>query len=244
MPLNLETFQSAIGLHFNDLSLLLRALTHPSYLNENPDRGLEDNERLEFLGDAVLDFISGEWLYHHFPEAREGRLTRLRAGLVRTETLARFAVEHRVNDAMLLGRGEEESGGRQREGNLCAVFEALIGALYLDQGINAVRYFVEPLFQPIVDEILANEAEKDAKSLLQEWSQATLGLMPSYRTLRSTGPDHARTFTVAVYIDSEECGRGIGRSKQSAEQEAASHALDTVAENDWERGKQRRRRKH
>jgi ribonuclease-3 len=240
MPLDLKAFQEVTGLQFRDLSLLLRALTHPSYLNENPDRGLEDNERLEFLGDAVLDFISGEWLYHHFPEAREGHLTRLRAGLVRTETLARFAADHHLGEALLLGHGEEESGGCEREGNLCAAFEALVGALYLDQGVGAVRRFVEPLFQPVVDEILANEAEKDAKSLLQEWSQATLGLTPVYRMVSATGPDHARTFTVAVFIANEECGRGTGRSKQVAEQEAARRALDEVAHDDWEVGKKRR----
>ena len=243
MTFDLKAFQRVTGLCFRDQSLLLRALTHPSYLNENPDQGLEDNERLEFLGDAVLDFISGEWLYHRFPEAREGRLTRLRAVLVRTETLARFAAEHHIAEALLLGRGEEESGGRQRESNLCATFEAVIGALYLDQGIEAVRRFVQPLFQPAIDEILANEAEKDAKSLLQEWSQAHLGLTPAYRTIKAFGPDHARTFTVAVFIAKEECGRGVGRNKQIAEQEAARQALDMVTSSNWEpRRRQREER--
>lgn len=242
MSLDLRAFQDLIGLHFRDQSLLLRALTHPSYLNENPEQGLEDNERLEFLGDAVLDFISGEWLYHHFPEAPEGRLTRLRAALVRTETLARFAVEHHVGEALLLGHGEQESGGRSRDGNLCAAFEALVGALYLDQGIDAVRRFVEPLFRPIIDEILTLELEKDPKSMLQEWCQANLGLTPVYRVLEARGPDHARIFTVAVYIGDERAAQGTGRSKQVAEQEAASRALNDLDHFRWAGNKHRRPR--
>lgn len=223
-------FQEHTELQFLDQSLLLRALTHPSYLNEHPSDGLEDNQRLEFLGDAVLDFVAGELLYHRYPEAPEGRMTRLRAALVRTETLAEFAQKRAVNDALMLGRGEEDSGGRERANNLCAAFEALIGALYLDQGMDPVRVFVTPLFNETLDEIVRLELDKDAKSRLQEWSQATLNITPTYQTVDSRGPDHAKEFTVAVLIGEKEYARGLGSSKQSAAQAAAREALEILTE--------------
>jgi ribonuclease-3 len=226
--LDLNMIQEQFGIRFDDLSLLQRALTHRSYLNEHPEHSLEDNERLEFLGDAVLDFIAGAWLYDRYPEMDEGRLTRLRAGLVRTETLARFAQQFGLGEALLLGRGEDESGGRRRPKNLCGAFEALSGALYLDQGMDAVRRLVEPLFGPAVSSILEHSTDKDAKSLLQEWSQATLGETPVYRTIGSRGPDHAKEFTVVVLIGSVECGQGVGHSKQLAAQAAAQNALDAI----------------
>ena len=220
--------QERLGIRFEDLSLLQRALTHRSYLNEHPEHTLEDNERLEFLGDAVLDFVAGAWLYHRFPEMDEGRLTRLRAGLVRTETLAEFAQRFRLGEVLLLGRGEDESGGRTRRKNLCGAFEALVGAFYLDQDMEQVREMMEPLFAPALEEILEKTGDKDAKSMFQEWSQATLGLTPAYRTVGSTGPDHAKEFTVAVVIGTVELGRGVGHSKQAAAQAAAQQALEAV----------------
>ncbi len=223
--MDLSAFQNNIGLHFRDQSLLLRALTHPSYLNEHPKQGLEDNQRLEFLGDAILDFISSEWLYHRFPEAPEGRLTRLRAALVRTETLAELAVKCHINEALLLGKGEEESGGRKRQTNLCAAYEAFIGALYLDQGIEVVRDFVQPQFQETLERVLQLEMDKDPKSQLQEWAQAHLGLLPVYKTVRSEGPDHAKRFTIAVFIGDKRYAEGSGPNKQAAAQQAARQAL-------------------
>ncbi|HEC23535.1 MAG TPA: ribonuclease III [Chloroflexi bacterium] len=223
--MDLSAFQNNIGLHFRDQSLLLRALTHPSYLNEHPKQGLEDNQRLEFLGDAILDFISSEWLYHRFPEAPEGRLTRLRAALVRTETLAELAVKCHINEALLLGKGEEESGGRKRQTNLCAAYEAFIGALYLDQGIEVVRDFVQPQFQETLERVLQLEMDKDPKSQLQEWAQAHLGLLPVYKTVRSEGPDHAKRFTIAVFIGEKRYAEGSGPNKQAAAQQAARQAL-------------------
>jgi ribonuclease-3 len=220
--------QERLSVQFHDLSLLQRALTHRSYLNEHPEHSLEDNERLEFLGDAVLDFVAGAWLYDRFPEMDEGRLTRLRAGLVRTETLASFARRFRLGEALLLGKGEDDSGGREREKILCGAFEALIGALYLDQGMEAVQRFVEPLLEPALTDILERAADKDPKSLLQEWAQATLGETPLYRTVSSHGPDHAKQFTVEVLIGNTVCGRGTGPSKQSAAQAAAQNALSAV----------------
>ncbi|HLV44895.1 MAG TPA: ribonuclease III [Aggregatilineales bacterium] len=219
--------QQRVGLEFRDKSLLIRALTHPSYAGEHPEYVLEDNQRLEFLGDAVLGFLSAKMLYHRFPEAPEGRLTRLRAALVRTETLARFA-EEGIAAALLLGRGEEESGGRDRTTNLAAAFESVVGALYLDQGLDAVQQYVDPLFDTVLEETLHLDFDKDAKSRLQEWTQASLGVMPTYEIIASEGPDHAKQFTVAVIIDGEERARGTGSNKQSASQEAARRALELL----------------
>lgn len=226
--IELKEFQAVSSLSFNDQSLLLRALTHPSYLNEHPKQGLEDNQRLEFLGDSVLDFISSEWLYHRFPEAPEGRLTRLRSALVRTEALADLAVQCHIDEALRLGRGEEDNRGRERPNNLCAAFEAVAGALYLDKGIEAVWEFVEPMFQNALEKILQFELDKDAKSRLQEWSQANMGTTPTYETIDSRGPDHAKEFTVAVFIGGKQYADGTGSSKQTAAQSAAKKALENL----------------
>jgi ribonuclease-3 len=218
-----------LGLEFTDASLLERALTHRSFLNENPTGGLEDNERLEFLGDAVLDFVVGEYLYHRFPAGREGQLTSLRAALVRTETLARFARQIQLGRYLRLGRGEAESGGRRRPALLCSGFEALIGALYLDHGIELVTSFVLRLVQPAIPTILAEELNRDAKSQLQEWSQGRWHLTPTYCTVGERGPDHAKEFTVEVVIGDEVYGQGQGSNKQAAEQAAATSALAAIA---------------
>jgi len=220
--------EKALGFIFKNKALLQRALTHRSYLNENPDYPLEDNERLEFLGDAVLDFITGEYLYHRFPEMAEGRLTNLRSALVRTETLARFAVKLNLGDFLLLGRGEEDSGGRKRPAILCDAFEAFIGALYLDQGLEAARQFVYAVIDPALQEILASDHDKDAKSRLQEVAQSFCQLTPTYRTVKEEGPDHAKEFTVEAVIGDKVYGRGIGFSKQSAAQAAAQQALQVL----------------
>jgi len=218
-------FERKVGLCFHDKSLLDRALTHRSFLNENPHWTLEDNERLEFLGDAVLDLIVAEYLYHHFPERQEGELTSLRAALVRTESLADFARRIDLGAYLRLGRGEAESGGRERLALLCSAFEALIGALYLDQGIEAVTAFVMRFITPAISHILAQELSKDAKSRLQEWSQGQWHLTPTYRTVSERGPDHAKEFTVQVLIGNRVYGQGTGPSKQAAEQAAAAAAL-------------------
>ena len=224
MP-SLHDLQRQLGLSFADLSLLDRALTHRSFLNENPHWTLEDNERLEFLGDAVLDFVVGEYLYHHFPEGQEGMLTRLRAALVRTETLAEFARQIELGHYLRLGRGEAESGGRGRPALVGSAFEAIIGALYLDQGIETVAAFIERFIAPAILRVLAPELGKDPKSRLQEWSQGHWHLTPTYRTVAEKGPDHAKEFTVEVSVGNEVCGRGIGPSKHAAEQAAAKVGL-------------------
>lgn len=209
---------------FSNPSLLRRALTHRSYLNEHPD-ALEDNERLEFLGDAVLDFLVGAFLYRAYPEKNEGELTRLRAALVRTEQLAAFARALGLHEQLLLGKGEEDARGRERLPLLCAVFEAMIGAYYLDAGIEAVRQYTEPIFLPTAEAIEREEADLDAKSLLQEWAQAQLGLTPFYELAAASGPDHERQFTIAVLVGKEVFGQGTGRNKQAATQAAARDAL-------------------
>jgi ribonuclease-3 len=203
---------------------LTRALTHRSYLNENPE-AIEDNERLEFLGDAVLDFLVGAWLYNRFPEMAEGNLTRLRSALVRTENLANFANEIDLGEAILLGHGENEGGGRERPALLCGTFEAFIGALYLDRGIQTVQRFISPMLEKAAVQIVSGNKDKDAKSMLQEWAQSQGLGTPYYRTVAARGPDHAKTFEVEVHVNNELFGSGMGNSKQTAAKAAAEFAL-------------------
>lgn len=222
-----------LGVEFNDYSLLSRALTHRSYLNENPGSILEDNERLEFLGDAVIDFIVAGYLYHRFPEMDEGELTALRAALVRAETLAQFARAVDLGLYLRLGYGEEESGGRDRTPLLCATFEAVIGAIYLDRGLERARPIVEGHIRPMLEQIQAGSLHKDAKSEFQVWAQARFNITPHYRVVDSEGPDHARIFTVRALVGDEMWGEGRGRSKQVAAQAAAAEAMaraETTAE--------------
>jgi ribonuclease-3 len=225
---NITQAETICNLTFSDKALLQRALTHRSYINENPDHPLEDNERLEFLGDAVLDFITAEYLYHHFPEMAEGRLTNLRSALVRTERLAQFASQLELGSCLLLGRGEEESGGRERLAILCDAFEAIVGALYLDQGIESARQFIYQVIEPALQEILDEETDKDFKSRLQEMAQSHYRLTPTYRTVKEEGPDHAKKFTVEALIGHKTYGRGIGLSKQTAAQAAAEEAISRL----------------
>ena len=216
-----------------DILLLSRALTHRSYLNEHPE-SLEDNERLEFLGDAVLDFVVGAWLYNRYPEMPEGDLTRMRSALVHTEQLAEFATQLGLGRAMRLGRGEIQAGGYNRPGLLCDTFEAVIGALYLDQDIDGVRKFIEPILAEAADDILINHKDEDPKSMLQEWAQGNGYPAPVYATRSSSGPDHLRSFEVDVYVNGNVCGTGIGSSKQAATKKAAAVAIEKLNINRWE----------
>lgn len=215
-----------LNLNFANLHLLVRALTHRSFVNENQS-ALEDNERLEFLGDAVLDFVVGAWVYNHFPEMQEGDLTRMRSALVRTDTLAEFARRLELGDALRLGRGEMASGGRQRENLLCATFEALVGALYLDAGIQDVEEFVEPLLSSFSRNLIGKDDFYDPKSTLQEIAQSNKLGTPRYVTIDESGPDHAKEFTVEAQINGITYGQGKGSSKQAAAQAAAQAALDS-----------------
>jgi ribonuclease-3 len=216
-----------LGLRFTNLHLLVRALTHRSFVNENPS-AVEDNERLEFLGDAVLDFVVGAWVYNHFPEMQEGDLTRMRSALVRTDTLAEFARQLDLGQALRLGRGELASGGNQRDNLLCATFEALIGAMYLDAGIPSVEIFVEPFLADASSQVIGQVEIYDPKSTLQEWTQSNKLGTPRYSTVASIGPDHARVFTVEVQVNGKVYGRGEGTSKQAAAQSAAHDALERL----------------
>jgi len=218
---------SRIGIAFTDTLLLTRALTHRSYLNENPE-ALEDNERLEFLGDAVLDFLVGEWIYHRFPEMEEGDMTKMRSALVQTNQLAHFTRLLEMQNAIRLGKGEKKAGGTYRSTLLCDVFEAFVGALYLDKGLDAVRSFLRPLLDSAVEDILENQKIEDPKSLLQEWAQANGLHTPKYLTKNISGPDHQKIFEVEVRVGNQCIGSGTAKSKRSAEKLAASQAMEWI----------------
>lgn len=211
-----------LGLSFSNLSLLIRALTHRSYINEH-SQAVEDNERLEFLGDAVLDFVVGAWVYNHFPEMPEGDLTKLRSALVRNEQLAKFARNLDLGRALRLGRGESTSGGKNRDNLLGSAFEAVVGAIYLDAGMDEVNKFVQPILEEAQESVL--DEIHDPKSRLQEWSQARKLGSPRYVVVKTTGPDHAVTFDIVVEVAGEVQGKGSGTSKSYAEHAAAQDAL-------------------
>ncbi|MFN2252222.1 MAG: ribonuclease III [Anaerolineae bacterium] len=220
--------EAAWGVRFNDHDLALTALTHRSYLNEvaEPDTG--DNERMEFLGDALLDFVAGRYLYEQLPAAREGELTALRAALVCEGALAGYARQLGLGQYLRLGRGENSSGGRDRSAILCNAFEALVGALYLDAGMAVVEAFVLDYLAPELTAVLAEQHVKDAKSRFQEFAQRRWQVTPEYRTVSESGPDHEKWFVVAVALDDEVWGVGEGRSKTAAAREAAGAALEKV----------------
>ena len=220
--------EQRIGIVFVDKSLLQRALTHRSYINEHPDFPFEDNERLEFLGDAVIDFLSGEYLYHRFPELPEGPLTNLRSTLVRRETLACFAQDLELGQYLLMGYGEADSGGRERPTVLADAFEALAGAVYLDQGLEVQRSFFQPFMEKKVADALRDEVDKDPKSRLQELAQSQMRHTPRYLAVSESGPDHAKEFAVQVTIGDKVYGEGSGHSKQVAAQAAAQAALERI----------------
>jgi ribonuclease-3 len=216
---------------FKDPQLLERALTHSSYANEhlNEPAPAQDNERLEFLGDAVVDFIAGAWLYENFPDLDEGRLTSMRAALVKVGALADFARQCGLPDHLRLGKGEIDTGGRNRANILGDAFEALVGALYLDQGLEAARDFLVPFMENATPAIIQSNLDRDAKSRLQEWAQSTMGVTPRYRLVSTEGPDHAKIFTVAVWLGESIVATGSGTSKQMAEQIAAREAMEQAS---------------
>lgn len=220
--------EASLGLVFQDKSLLQRALTHRSYLNENPDLPWLDNERLEFLGDAILGFITAEHLYHRFPEMKEGELTSLRAALVRGETLAEFAVELNVGPYLYISHGEEAGRGRARPALLAATFEAILGALFLDRGLDAARELIVRMIDAKTQKILQERLDRNSKSHLQELSQGRFKVTPIYRLVETRGPDHAREFTVEAVLGDRVYGVGHGRNKQTAEQEAARAAIELL----------------
>jgi ribonuclease-3 len=226
--MDIDTLMQQLKLDFHNRDLLLQALTHRSFVNEQNAIDVGDNERLEFLGDAVLDFIVGDMLYRMYPEMPEGDLTRLRAALVRTESLAGLAQMMQLGVYLRMGKGEENTGGRERATNLCAALEATIGALYLDQGLEPVRAFIEVRLHSLLEQVLSQSSDRDARSLLQEWSQSQRNVTPVYTTVDATGPDHQKEFVVEVSVGDVSIGRGTGRSKQAAAQSAAREALRRV----------------
>ncbi|HZU01659.1 MAG TPA: ribonuclease III [Ktedonobacteraceae bacterium] len=218
-----ERLELALGMHFQDPELLSLALTHRSYIYETPGAGQSSNERLEFLGDSILAFISADFLYRTFPELTEGELTDVRAMLVRTETLAKFAREIDLGNYLRMGKGDQTASSGQRV--LASAFEALLGAIYLDQGLTAVQQFLLPRLEPLARNSVTKRLFKDNKSLFQELAQAHENITPSYRLISQEGPSHNRVFTVEVLLGNQVAGTGQGRNKQTAEQEAAHAAL-------------------
>ena len=214
---------------FKDATLLRQALVHSSYVNENPKTSPGSNERLEFLGDAVLGLVVADELFAAYPDQDEGKLTELRTHLVRRDTLAKAAGQLKLGDELLLGRGEEASGGRGRPTNLAHVYEAVVGAIFLDSGLPAAQGFVRGSLGPEFEQIAERAFTQDPKSRLQEQSQSLFQTTPLYRVIEAEGPDHARRFTVEVVVNGRKMGSGKGSSKQQAEKEAARKALTRLA---------------
>ncbi len=223
--LDLNVFEQTLGLSFHDKSLLEQSLVHSSYVNENPGLNPISNERLEFLGDAVLGVIIAQKLFEDFPRSQEGQMTKLRAALVRRDTLARVATSIGLDRLLYLGKGEEASGGRSKPANLAGAMEALIAAVFLDQGLSFTRELVLRLFDPEMRRAVSEGTETDYKSELQEFVQARQQRIPNYRIVEVTGPDHDKTFTVEVMVGDMVMGRSSGKSKKAAESEAAQQAL-------------------
>lgn len=231
------TFEDILGIQFQNPDLLTRALTHRSFVNEyDGEDEIRDNERLEFLGDAILDVIVADMLFKKYPNVSEGELTQLRAALVKAESLAMIAREFKLGDYLRIGHGEETSGGRERVNNLCRGFEAVVGAMYLDSDIQTVEKFVMPSLLNLLEYVLENNLHIDARSELQERIQATLSITPSYRIAGADGPDHAKEFHMEVTIGDVVIGKGIGTSKRAAAQEAARTALLHLQEKGFPEG--------
>ena len=222
-----ELFEQKNNLIFKNRDLLKQAFIHRSYLNENRDLGLGHNERLEFLGDAVLELVVTDFLYNKFTSKSEGDLTAFRSALVNANTLSLVATDIGINDLLFLSKGEAKDKGRARQVILADTFEALIGAIYIDQGYESAKNFIAQNLFDKIDDIVLNGLWMDAKSRFQEKAQDRLGATPAYKTTKEEGPDHDKQFTVGVFVGSELVAEGEGKSKQEAEQEAARHALES-----------------
>jgi ribonuclease-3 len=223
--MNYEKIEEKIGVTFTDKDLLKQAFTHRSYLNENRESGLGHNERLEFLGDAVLELVTTDYLYKNFPDKAEGDLTAFRAALVNTISISDAATELGFNDYLLLSKGESKDTGRARSYILANTFEAVIGAIYLDQGYESAEQFIGKTLIPKLENIISQGTWIDAKSKLQEVIQEEKGITPTYKTIKEDGPDHDKIFTVALFYAEEKIADASGKSKQEAEQEVARKIL-------------------
>ena len=220
-----STFEKKLGLDFKNKNLLTQAFVHRSYLNENPDFHLDHNERLEFLGDAVLELIVTEDLYKRYPEKAEGDLTNWRAALVNAKMLTSVAEELGFNDYLLLSRGETKELGKARAYILANTIEALIGSVYLDSGYQTAEKFIKKYVIKNLEDIIKDGSYKDSKSYFQEKTQDMVGITPTYKVIREWGPDHQKNFTVGVFLEEELVAQGEGLSKQEAEEQAAKEGL-------------------
>lgn len=218
-------FENKINVNFKNINLLRQAFTHRSYINEHKNLGWEHNERLEFLGDAVLELAITEYLFEKYPDKPEGELTSLRASLVNTIAISQAAKEFGMEEFLLLSKGEARDVGRARKYILANTFEAVIGAIHLDRGYKDAKKFIETGLFHRIDGIVAKSLWKDAKSFFQEKAQEEVNITPSYKVLSEVGPDHDKDFHVAVFLKDEQVSEASGKSKQEAEQEAAKAAL-------------------
>ena len=225
--MNASNLERKIGIEFKNKSLLKEALTHRSYLNENPKMG-PHNERMEFLGDSVLELITSEFLFKKYPDQAEGQLTVLRAALINYQILARVAREIGLGDYILLSKGEAKDTGKGREAILANAFEALLAAIYLDRGYKLSHDFISRFLLPHLDEILKKQLYRDSKSFLQEMIQEKFKVTPTYKVLEESGLDHQKNFRIGVYVDEKLIAEGRGLSKQEAEVNAASQALSSL----------------
>ncbi len=223
--INFADFEKKTKIVFKDKNLLKQAFIHRSYINENPSAGLSHNERLEFLGDAVLELITTDFLYKKYPNYAEGELTALRSALVNAIIISEVANKAGMNDFLLLSKGETKDTGKARQYILANTYEAYVGAVYLDQGYDVANQFITKTLLPHTDEIVSKKLWRDAKSLVQEKAQEYVGFTPAYRVLHETGPDHDKHFTIGIYFGGELIAEGKGKSKQEAEQSAAMAAL-------------------
>lgn len=220
--------QKVLGISFNSEHLLKQAFVHSSYLNESTGSSLSSNERLEFLGDAILGFVVAVKLYKEFPELPEGELTEIRASLVCRDTLAEVASFLKLGEWLLLGQGEEANGGRLRQSNLANTVEALIGAIYLDQGVAKAEEFILKQLRPVLKKIKARGVTPNYKALVQELAQEVKKSTPVYHLVKASGPDHDRRFMVEIVVEGEVLGRGTGKSKKAAEMQAAHSAWEKL----------------
>lgn len=227
---NLKALQARLGVQFDDLDMLTQALTHRSYANDIGEP-IPHYERLEFLGDAVLDFLAADFLYAHFPDVPEGDLTNYRAALVKTEALAKLARMYGLGEYIRISKGDEASGGRNRDSLLCDVFEALIGAIYLQKGLDGVRKFITPLFATRETVIADEKVSKTPRSRFQEWAEAVHGITPRFDVLKIGGQPHLPDYVVGVYLGDKLITKGHGQSKRVAAQNAAQNALNMLANN-------------
>lgn len=228
--MNFDTLEKKLGLKFKNQNIIKMAFIHRSFLNESKEQ-LESNERLEFLGDSILSFLVSKYLYKTYPTFPEGELTSLRSAVVKTKTLSQIAEELALGDLLKLSKGESESNGKSNPSILADTFEALLGAVFLDQGLAKAEYLITHFLLPKLDIIFKQKTYKDAKSTLQEKIQDKMRTSPTYKVIGELGPDHAKTFTIGVFLGAKILGTGKGKSKQEGEQMAAKNALEKWTEN-------------